>query len=103
MKTLLSLFAIIALLVPIVVLGAISSAPDIPIETVLEKISGWLLGFLVAFATLMLIVAGFYFVTSQGDPEKIKKAKNFVLWALVGLGVGLLSTALVNFVQRMVK
>jgi len=34
---------------------------------------------------IMILVAGFFFITAQGEPEKILKAKKIVLWALIGL------------------
>lgn len=34
---------------------------------------------------IMIIVAGFFFITAQGEPEKILKAKKIVLWSLIGL------------------
>jgi len=39
----------------------------------------------VAIAPIMFIVAGFYFVTAAGDPEKILIAKKMILWTLIGL------------------
>ncbi len=34
---------------------------------------------------LMIIIAGFYFVTATGDPKKIDTAKKMILWTLIGL------------------
>jgi len=34
---------------------------------------------------IMILVAGFFFITAQGEPEKILKAKKIVLWSLIGL------------------
>jgi len=39
----------------------------------------------VSIAPIMFLVAGFYFITAAGDPEKITTAKKMVLWVLVGL------------------
>ncbi len=36
-------------------------------------------------APIMIIVAGFYFVTAAGEPEKINIAKKMILWTLIGL------------------
>ena len=36
-------------------------------------------------AAIMLIVAGFYFVTAAGDPAKIEQAKKMIIWTLIGL------------------
>ena len=102
MKKILSSLVLVGLLaVPLMGMAVVSPTPpstsDLP--TVIDKITNWALGILIAFAVLMLIIAGFLFVTAQGDPDKVKTARNFVLWALVGVLVGLLSYALVQFVK----
>ncbi len=43
---------------------------------------------------IMIIVSGFLFVTAQGDPSKISTAKKSLLWAIVGIIVGLLSVVI---------
>lgn len=45
-----------------------------------------------------IIYGGFMFVTSQGDPEGIKKAKSIVLNALIGAVISVLATTIVIFV-----
>ena len=49
-------------------------------------------------AVIMVIVGGVSFMTSQGDTEKIKKAKNTVLFGVIGLVISLLAFAIVSFV-----
>lgn len=49
-------------------------------------------------AVIMVIVGGVSFMTSQGDMEKIKKAKNTVLFGVIGLVISLLAFAIVSFV-----
>jgi len=39
----------------------------------------------IAIAPIMFIVAGFYFITAAGEPEKIQTAKKMILWTLIGL------------------
>lgn len=46
----------------------------------------------------VMIVGGVFFVLSQGDAAKITRARNTILYGLVGLVVSLLSFAIVNFV-----
>src|ERR1700722_14117106 len=41
----------------------------------------------VGATIIMLIYAGFMFVTSHGDPGKIKSAREAVIWAIVGIVV----------------
>lgn len=53
-------------------------------------------------AVIAIIIGGFVYVTSNGDAAKIKKAKDIILYAVIGLVVALLAFAIVNFViQRM--
>jgi multisubunit Na+/H+ antiporter MnhB subunit len=49
-----------------------------------------------------VIVGGVFYMLSQGDPGKVARAKNTILYALIGLIVSLLSFAIVNFVLEKV-
>lgn len=51
---------------------------------------------LVAVAYVMF--GGFKFITSQGDAEGIKKARQTITNALIGLVIALLATAFVGFI-----
>lgn len=54
-------------------------------------------------AIIMIIVAGFRYVTSAGNPESAKSAKNTILYAIIGLIVVALAQILVHFVLFNVK
>lgn len=49
-------------------------------------------------AVAMIVMGGISFATSQGDTSKVAKARNTVLYGVVGLVVALLAFAIVNFV-----
>ena len=53
----------------------------------------------VALVPLMFVWAGFYFITANGEPEKIKKAKNIMLYTVIGLAIVLLSRAIISVVK----
>jgi hypothetical protein len=53
-----------------------------------------------ALSVLMIIVGGFQYVTSQGNSANVTKAKNTILYAVVGLIVSVLAFAIVNWVVR---
>lgn len=53
---------------------------------------------LFALGVVMIIVAGVFFVISSGDSENKDKAKNILLWTIVGIVVAVLSYALVRLV-----
>lgn len=51
-----------------------------------------------SIAVIMIIFSGFLYLTSMGDPSNVKKAKDTLLYSIVGLVVALLAGAIVNFV-----
>lgn len=51
-------------------------------------------------AVIFVIVGGFNYMTSSGDPGKIKKAKDTILYAVIGLIICVLAFAIVNFVIK---
>ena len=57
-----------------------------------------IIGVLGVLAVVMIVLGGVTFVTSQGDPAKTKKAKDTILYGIIGLVVALLAYAIVNFV-----
>ena len=63
------------------------------IQRILNSIIG--IGGLVA--TVFVVMGGYYYITAAGDPGKIQKAKNTILYACIGLAVCALAFAIVNF------
>ena len=49
-------------------------------------------------AVIMIILGGISYATSQGDPAKVKKGKDTILYGIIGVIVALLAFAIVNFV-----
>lgn len=49
-------------------------------------------------AVIMLILGGFRYVTSSGNQETVKAAKNTITYALIGLVIVALAQLIVNFV-----
>ena len=64
----------------------------------LEEFFATLLEFIVRLGTLvvivMIVVVGFMFVNARGNPEEIKKAREALLWTLVG-GVILIGASII--------
>jgi hypothetical protein len=64
----------------------------------LDTILSIALGILGALALLMITISGLRYIVSAGSPEKTSKAKNGIIYALVGLVIAITGEALVNFV-----
>ena len=65
---------------------------------IFTTISNLLLYTIGALSVLMIIVGGIRYVLSGGKEASVTKAKNTVLYAIIGLIVALLSYAIINFV-----
>ena len=52
--------------------------------------------FALAVAPIMIIVAGFYFITAVGEPAKINTAKQIILWTLIGLLIVLCAKGIIG-------
>jgi len=55
----------------------------------------WAVGLIAVF---MIIFGGIQYSTSAGDSGKVKKAKDTIMYGIIGLVVSLLAYAIVNFV-----
>ena len=75
---------------------------EIDVMDVLENIANWLFAVLLVIAAIFIIVAGYFFVTAAGDPDKSKKARDFVMYALIGVLVGFIAKGLVILVETIV-
>jgi hypothetical protein len=64
----------------------------------LDTILSIAFGILGALALLMITISGLRYITSTGNPEQTSKAKNGIIYALVGLVIAITAEALVNFV-----
>lgn len=69
---------------------------------ILENLVDWMFSILIIVAAIFLVIAGFSFITSSGDPEKIARARNFVLFSLVGVAVGVAARSLISFVRLII-
>ncbi len=56
------------------------------------------LGIIGALALLIITVSGLRYITAGGNPEKTAKAKNGIIYSLVGLVVAISAEAIVAFV-----
>ena len=98
MKKIITGVSVVSLLLPVIALAA-TTAPSVDLMTALNSLTDWLFTILLIVAVIFLMIAAFTFITASGDPEKVGKARNFVLWALIGVAVGVAAKALVTFVQ----
>jgi hypothetical protein len=51
-------------------------------------------------SVIFLILGGINYITSEGDPAKLKGAKSTITYAIAGLAVSILAPAIVGFVLQ---
>ena len=73
------------------------------ILSTIALIINWILGLLAALAVLVIIVAGIMYITSGGDEGKVETAKNWIMYAIIGLIIALLGYVIVYSVSGIVN
>lgn len=68
----------------------------------LQDVLAIVFGIVGALAFLMIVISGLRYIISAGDPQQISKAKNGIIYALIGLCIALIAEAIVAFVVRAV-
>lgn len=75
--------------------------PDSLTKIITNVINGILFMLGIA-AVIMIILGGVRYVTSNGEPNNIKAAKDTILYSVIGLVVAIMAFAIVNFVVAFV-
>ena len=71
-------------------------------EDLLGAITNFIFWVGMALAPVMLIIAGFMFVTSAGSPERVKTAQKMALYTVIGLAIILLASGLVAVLKSII-
>lgn len=106
-KKLISLSASVVLLLPALVLAFIpgpipNPVSGLSVNQLVDVIFSILWPVAVAFFIIMFVIAGFLFATAQGDPEKVKQARQAVIWGVVGVLVALLAWSIVVVIRGLI-
>jgi hypothetical protein len=78
--------------------NSINSGNNTSLEDSVKNIINTVIFAIGIIAVIVIILGGVSYATSQGDPAKVKKGKDTILYGIIGLVVALLAFAIVNFV-----
>ena len=73
-----------------------------PNDAVINVIT-WVIGIAGVVAIIFVVYGGILYITSTGDPGKIKKAKDAILYALIGLAIVALAQVITAFVSSKIR
>ncbi|MFQ6049551.1 MAG: pilin [Candidatus Paceibacterales bacterium] len=65
-----------------------------------DKLINFIFTIAIVLAPLMIIIAGFLFVTSGGKPEQVAKAKTIITWTIIGFIIILLAKGIVALIDQ---
>ena len=71
---------------------------DTGLQSDVTNIINVIIGLLGIVAVVVIIIGGVQYMTASGDASKVKKAKDTILYGIIGLIVVILAAAIVNFV-----
>lgn len=69
---------------------------------IVQRVQNWFAAFFFAIAAIMILYAGFLFLTGGGNEDTLKKAKTYLIYGLIGIAIGLLAGNAVRVVQSIV-
>jgi hypothetical protein len=72
------------------------------LNTVIDNLRNWLVGLLVALATLALTIGGVRYLLAGGDPGEVGRAKETLKYAAIGYGIAALAPGLVEVLKGIV-
>jgi type IV secretory pathway VirB2 component (pilin) len=75
---------------------------DVPLSEYAQDIVIYLMTFISIIAVLYIIYAGFQILIGAGDEEKMKKAKNIVLYVTLGIILMWLSYSIVQWILSVI-
>jgi small-conductance mechanosensitive channel len=72
---------------------------------ILEHIADWVKLVGIPVIIFFLVLSGIYYVTAQGNEEKLKQAHTILIWTLVGAaviaGASAIASAIIEFAKRL--
>lgn len=74
-----------------------------PIAEVLTRVLNWLLAVFGALAIISFIIAGILYLTAQGDPRTLERAKKALVWGIIGVAVGLAGLVIVRTIDALLR
>ena len=79
---------------------ALNNLPRANTEVTQNNIINYILYVAGILAVVMIIVSGLKMTMSAGDAGAVQKAKNTLVYAIIGLVIAVLAYAIVNFVLK---
>jgi len=78
-----------------------SGIPKVALDQAqVSSLFGGVLAIAGVIAVLFIVIGGYKYVASQGNPQEVQKAKETIIYALVGLVIVMMAFTIVQFVTN---
>lgn len=77
--------------------GGVNNFPQL-----LLKIANGVGVLIASLGTIMIIISGILYLTSAGSPERINKAKTALVYAVIGIAIGISAAAIVAVIEGII-
>jgi len=71
-------------------------------EDILNTIVSFIFWIALAIAPIMIMIAAFFLLTAAGNPQRVDKAKQIILWTVIGLAIILLAKGLISVLRQII-
>jgi len=73
------------------------------ITTLVENILNFLWNLAFVIAPILIVYAGYLYLSSAGNEDKVKKAQKALIWAIVGFAVILIASGVPAIIQKLLS
>lgn len=73
------------------------------LDSLLATILQGLTALAIPVVTIMIIIGAYYLITAGGNPSRVSKGKDYILWAVVGFAVLLLATSITTIISNWIQ
>lgn len=101
------LLAVSLLVLPVLIFAAVQE-PEAPItsmsqiESLILKVRNWIFTIFLIVAVVFVVMAAFGYLTSGGDPAKVKAAQQQLIYAIVAIAIALIAGGVVVLVRNFI-
>jgi hypothetical protein len=65
---------------------------------IVERTIKIIYGLLTVLLVLIIMIGGFFYLTSAGDPQRISKGKQIIVYGIIGFGIMVISRGIIEFI-----
>jgi len=67
------------------------------IQCLVQAIADWITGLVVVIGGIMIIISGIQFIVSAGNEEKARRARQTIIYTLIGIAIAFCADFIVGF------